>query len=379
MEKIIIDTKNEFLQFFVNILTPHIYMGIHSMYNNAVNLHKQLIDNNVKSHPGILKLFQLCLKDLPSLNSNAIDIEVARIKNAAKCSEWIEHLLRSIIKSYIIIITINSTCDNFLKNYHEQIFFKDFIHKCYIECAHEFYNNPEIFWHEIPILNLKKNQKNAQEIIKLSIVSTIKKMLPLNLLLTQYLNSIIPNIENILNNDSDNDQLKNNHLNKIFSQKISDIKHQNNKKINYYCNDELESNDISVLSSINKTSGVLYDNYKNIPHNIKNIRSNFENNNNKQIISKKQTNSNTPKKNNDKNLMSLVSSAKNNSEQLKNKYQVPVFDNTHISDKNIYSANKKNDSNDINDINDNNDFDENNENVYQSVKLNEYMLDSDNN
>ena len=144
MEKIIIDTKNEFLQFFINVLTPHIYVGIHSMYNNAINIHKQLVDNNVKSHPDILKLFQLCLKDLPSLNSNAIDIEVSRIKNIAKCSDWIEELLRSIIKSYITIITINSTCDNFLKNYHEKIFFKDFIHKCYIECGHEFYINPRI-------------------------------------------------------------------------------------------------------------------------------------------------------------------------------------------------------------------------------------------
>lgn len=382
MEKILIDIKNDFLQFFVNILTPHIYVGIHSMYINAMNIHKQLVENNVKSHPNVLKLFQLCLKDLPSLNSNAIETEVMRIKNAAKCSDWIEELLRSIVKSYINIITTNSTNDNYLNNYHEQIFFKDFIHKCYVECAYEFHNNPELFWHEFPILNLKKNQRICCEIIKLSITNTIKKMLPLKLLLIQYLNyNIIPNITNNnkpseLNNKSEitkniseksssshkiSDVEYNNYINKFNSNKqyvLDQKKVFNNEKKNI--NHDEEKNTYGSLNNNNQKT-------KNNINCYQNYNDDIESNDNK-LSSIKSNIDNNEKKINKKKIPDDVFYQQQNDDiskhLLSTKNSDKLINNNHISDKS--SSITKN----------NKIYNDENENIY-SVKINEYVLDSD--
>ena len=383
MEKILIDIKNDFLQFFVNILTPHIYVGIHSMYINAMNIHKQLVENNVKTHPNVLKLFQLCLKDLHSLNSNAVETEMMRIKNAAKCSDWIEELLRSIVKSHINIITRNSSNDNYLNNYHEQIFFKDFIHKCYVECAYDFYNNPELFWHEYPILNLKKNQRICCEIIKLSITNTIKKMLPLKLLLIQYLNyNIIPNITNNnkpseLNNKSEitknisdksssshkiSDVEYNNYINKFNSNKqyvLDQKKVYNHEKKNINQDEEkntyrsLNNNDQKTKNNIN-----CYQNYNN----------DIESNDNKFSSIKSNIDNNEKKINNKKILDDVFYQQQQNNDISKHffftKNSDKLINNNYISDKS--SSITKN----------NKIYNDENENIY-SVKINEYVLDSD--
>lgn len=388
MEKILIDIKNDFLQFFVNILTPHIYVGIHSMYINAINIHKQLVDNNVKSHPNVLKLFQLCLKDLPSLNSNAIETEVIRIKNAAKCSEWIEELLRSIIKSYINVITMNSTNDNYLNNYHEQIFFKDFIHKCYVECAYEFYNNPELFWHEHPILNLKKNQRICCEIIKSSITNTVKKMLPLKLLLIQYLNyNIIPNITNSnkiseLNNRSETTKnTKNISEKSSSSHKISDVEYNN------YIN-KFNSNKQCVLDQRkvfnHEKKNINYEEEKNVYRSLNNNDQKTKNNincyqncnddiesNDNKISSIKSNIDNNEKKSNMKKIPNDVFYQQQQQQNdnvgkhlLSTKNSDKFINNNHVSDKS--SSTTKN----------NKIYNDENENIY-SVKINEYVLDSD--
>lgn len=396
MEKIFIDIKNEFLQFFANILTPHIYVGIHSMYINAINIHKQLIENNVKSHPDVLKLFQLCLKDLPSLNSNAIETEVIRIKNSAKCSDWIEELLRSIIKSYIKIITINSTNDNYLNNYHEQIFFKDFIHKCYIECAHEFYNNPELFWHEFPILNLKKNQRICCEIIKLSIINTIKKMLPLKLLLIQYLNyNIIPNISNDNKQSESNnksEQKKNIISDKSSSQKISDI--EQNNYFNQFNPNKQYIDQKKIYN--NEKKNIIQE--KNIPQekNLTNGRNVYNplinNEKNKKSNINYYRNYNDEIESNENKLSSIKSNIGNNQKIINQKKILDDVFYQQIDEKNKLSSSSRNSdkpkNNDCTSDNkysvkslnlikkNNNKENEENEIIY-SVKMNEYMLDSD--
>lgn len=69
---------------------------------------------------------------------------------------------------------------------------KDFIHKCYIESARAIYNNPELFWHELPKLNIKRNQLEIIKIIDKSIQEAIRKMLPVELILKEYLDGEYP-------------------------------------------------------------------------------------------------------------------------------------------------------------------------------------------
>ena len=195
-ERNIVEIKNIYTTFLVNIITPLIYEGVKSVYQGAQNIEKTFIekgknDPNIEN-PGILKIFQLCLKDIPTLNQHEIETETNRIKEKSKCSEWFDQLVQAVIKSHIVLLTYNATgktCKLVTDKHHEAIDVKLFIHKCYIECARIFYNYPELFWHQYSTLDIKRNQREAHELIKLATNEAIKKMLPIKLILQEYLSN----------------------------------------------------------------------------------------------------------------------------------------------------------------------------------------------
>ena len=110
----IVVIKDEYTTFLVNILTPFIYEGLLSIYNTSITAHSKLInDNNIcnKSIPSFLQLFQTCLKDIQYLNNTSIVKQVERIKTNCECTEWIDSLFKSVIKSNIMLLTFSNYID----------------------------------------------------------------------------------------------------------------------------------------------------------------------------------------------------------------------------------------------------------------------------
>jgi hypothetical protein len=62
-----------------------------------------------------------------------------------------------------------------------------FIHNVYIESARNIFQNPFLFYHDYTSFELKKNQRDAINLIKTSVNEAIRKMLPLNLILKEFL------------------------------------------------------------------------------------------------------------------------------------------------------------------------------------------------
>jgi hypothetical protein len=193
-ERNIADINQEYTTFLTHILTPLIYEGLKSMYDKSIEKEKEYIElskNNIKvKNPGILKIFQHCLKNIPSLNINLIECEMIRIRDSSKHADIFEKLIKAVIKSHIILLTYNASgkqCQLVNEKIHEKIDCKIFIHKIYIECARQFYNNPELFWHGYTNIELKKNQKDCLDIIEKSIKISIKEIIPMQDILTEYL------------------------------------------------------------------------------------------------------------------------------------------------------------------------------------------------
>ena len=111
-EKNIVEIKNEYTDFLINILTPIIHEGIKSIYDKSVKIEETFKQQEKLDpkfiNPGVFKIFQLCLRDIPNLNSATIESEVNRIKEKSKCSEWFDALLKSTIKSHIVLLTFNT-------------------------------------------------------------------------------------------------------------------------------------------------------------------------------------------------------------------------------------------------------------------------------
>ena len=184
-EKNIVDIKNIYTDYLLNIIAPLVYEGIKSMYNKAIAVEQEykqaMLQDEKITNPGVLKIFQHFLKGVPSLNTNLIESEMIRIRDTSKNADIFDKLIRAVFKSYIILLTYNASgkeCLLVKEKYHERIEIKDFIHKIYIESAKQFYNNPELFWHNYAPLDIKKNQLSCIDIIKSAIKEAILKSIP---------------------------------------------------------------------------------------------------------------------------------------------------------------------------------------------------------
>jgi hypothetical protein len=187
-----IETKSEYTIQLVNVLTPLIYEGILSIYTEALKLSNE--SNNV------LKVFQSFLKRIPKWNTEMIKQETDRIMNNSKSFTWLSDLVKATVKANIIVLTYNPGNKNTNKidpKYYQEIKIEDFIHKIYIECARELWNNPYLMYHQYPAIELKRNQRDTINLVKDSIKEAIRKLLPVKQILEIYLGETLePNLPN---------------------------------------------------------------------------------------------------------------------------------------------------------------------------------------
>ena len=181
MLNFLVETKNEYTTHLINILTPLVFGGVMSVYNDSFK---------TSNGDDILKVFQTYLKQIPKWNQSIIERETDRIVNSSQSYGWINDLIKATLKSNLMILMYNPTCKKQNKVdplYYQHIKTTDFIHKVYIECAREFYNNPYLFIHTYPPLEIKRNQRDCLLIIKDCIREAVRKLLPVKHILQMYL------------------------------------------------------------------------------------------------------------------------------------------------------------------------------------------------
>jgi len=198
----LVETKKEYTIHLVNALAPLIYDGISSIYDDA----KLNSSENEE-----LKLFQSLLRKIPSWNNHLIEQETHRIIKHSTKENIIEDLIRAVIKSNIMILT-NTPPDkkDNIKIKHD-ITSSKFIHNAYIEVARNVFQNPYLFSQKFNAFELKKNQRDATELIKKSIEQAIRKLLPMNVILQNYLGTTFENQTDDFQNsipDSDYNNLR---------------------------------------------------------------------------------------------------------------------------------------------------------------------------
>ena len=190
-ERNISDIKNIYTNQLVSILTPCMFDSIKNVYNRACDIVK---DNNKMT---IEYAFKVCLKDLFKLSSTSIINEVNKIKQLSNSASYFDNLIRSVIKSHIVLMSYNVSkedcplCD--MRKYNIDI--NRFIHECYIELGNQIFNDPKIF-----ILTLKDGEllndisgtikcgNKFDKLVKKCISKVIFDFVPVNEILTEYLN-----------------------------------------------------------------------------------------------------------------------------------------------------------------------------------------------
>lgn len=181
MLNFLVETKQEYTIQLINVLTPLIYEGLQSIYQEVVN---------ISTSDNILKNFQIFMQRIPKWNNDIIHNETQRIMNNSKSYSWLEDLIRATLKANIIVLTYNPTVKQQIKidpSLYQNIKIDDFIHKIYIECARELWNNPYLFYQQYSPIELKRNQRDSILLIKDCIKEAIRKLLPVKHILQIYL------------------------------------------------------------------------------------------------------------------------------------------------------------------------------------------------
>ena len=177
----LVEQKNIYTIYLVNILTPLIFEGIQSIYIESLN---------ISNTDNVLKIFQSFLKRIPKWNNEIINKEASRITNSTQSYGWLNDLVKATIKANLVILIYNPTVKTQTKmdnSFYQNINITDFIHKVYCECARELWNNPDLLFHNYPPLEIKRNQRQCLSIIKDCIREAIRKLIPVRHILKIYL------------------------------------------------------------------------------------------------------------------------------------------------------------------------------------------------
>ena len=176
---LLLEAKSEYQKHLHNILTPHIYEGIIHIYSKSSEAGKNR-----------LKYFQSFLEGVPKWNEEIVDKETERIKYDSTCT-WLKDLIEAVfISNTLILVTTSNKKSNIdleIKIPTES----QFIHKCYVEVAREFYKNPYLLDDTIKSSDRQKNMRKSLELINNSIDETVRKLLPIRSILNKYLNDNI--------------------------------------------------------------------------------------------------------------------------------------------------------------------------------------------
>lgn len=168
------EAKREYTMQLQNILTPHIYSNMQTIYNEACKIAQK--DNELKE-------FQVFLHRIQQWPTNKIANIVKSIQDSLGGEIDLNELVKAIVKANISVYTHNHKKG--LLTYDIELC--NFIKAIYIECANCFYDYPYVFYSKLSQYDIKRNQREAMNMIRESIDNAIRKMLPLNFLLKEYL------------------------------------------------------------------------------------------------------------------------------------------------------------------------------------------------
>ena len=175
---VLVDAKTEYTKQLVDMLTPRIYEGITSLYEDA----------KLDSEPAkVLVHFQQQLSQIPNWTT---DILRGICPNTKKQIVIGSSLVTVVFISHAKVLT--SVKFNGIEP-EQPIDLKkpkgpQFVHKCYIQTAREFWKNPYLCYdYNLSAIDIQRNFREAHQLISSSITEMIRKLLPVRTILQEYL------------------------------------------------------------------------------------------------------------------------------------------------------------------------------------------------
>ena len=188
---IYLEAKNEYTKRLTTSLVPLVFEGFNSLYDDACKFKDETRDPRYDDYSE-LQIFQDYLKKIPKWNNDLIDQECDRILQRSKC-KYLDELLWAVIFSNIKVLSVIRSKNPRNEIDHEYIALKDFIHKCYKECARELYSSDVVILFDkesVSVLERSKNVRDIKKIIEKGILESISESLPYKQIIRTYIGKI---------------------------------------------------------------------------------------------------------------------------------------------------------------------------------------------
>ena len=175
------ESRNEWVSRLINILSPFINEGFKSIYTEAF---KMCIEADEEDK--YLMTFQNFISRIPKWNDEMIQSEVKRITENSSCG-YIDDLITCVHVIQLKALTCVRVGKKQKKIDLNIPKLKDFIHKVYIHVARKLYTNIYLFEKDLPPLQVQKNNREFETIIKECIVNAVRDSIPVEHILRSYL------------------------------------------------------------------------------------------------------------------------------------------------------------------------------------------------
>ena len=181
----IIESKNEWCARLTNTLTPCIIEGLRSIFTEAYDV---CLENSEETK--YLMTFQNFLNNIPKWSAEIVENEKQRIITSSACN-YLEDLITCVHITQLKSLTSTRVG---LKQKKINIDIPDlhkFIHKMYINVARKIYVNIYLFEKNIKPLQVQKNNRELELLIKECILNTIRDSIPIEHILQMYLDETL--------------------------------------------------------------------------------------------------------------------------------------------------------------------------------------------
>jgi len=181
----IIESKNEWCARLTNTLTPSIIEGLRSIFTEAYDV---CLENSEETK--YLMTFQNFLNNIPKWSSEIVENEKQRIITSSACN-YLEDLITCVHITQLKSLTSTRVG---LKQKKINIDIPDlhkFIHKTYINVARKVYVNIYLFEKNIKPLQVQKNNRELELLIKECILNTIRESIQIEHILQMYLDETL--------------------------------------------------------------------------------------------------------------------------------------------------------------------------------------------
>lgn len=175
------ESQSEWGLKLLRVILPHITDGVYAMFAEG----KSICDKTDEQEK-YLMTFQNILSRVPKWNNEIVLKETKRIQEESGCT-YLEDLITCVHIAHLKMLSSVRTGKSQKKIEINIPKLPVFVHSVYINISRELYTNVYLFDPTLTSLLIQKNKESVKEIIRQTILNTIRDNIPIEQLLRAYL------------------------------------------------------------------------------------------------------------------------------------------------------------------------------------------------